>query len=596
MATPYELQLNNKKFRPNIVIRFLSTYFAIEQPDSGLAISYPYSRVVQGLTVSPTQVDLERATQTIASYSFKLTDKNGVITALVKDKATALRGEQVEIWVGRRTGSFDFSNYFKLPNTFIKKVDHSENAYYISTSDSTDRLTRAIFSITGKLEDAVLPFTNSFTLQDSTASWPTSGMAKIEDEIFSWTGKNDTLRRLTGIVRGELGTEPVSHDATADIFFAHTDTDNPLNILLKLMISGGGGGVYDVYPSGLGISQSLIDIAGIEELRDEIFFDDVFSFNFYQISNALNFIEPEILSPCNVRFVISTDSKISLAILDQSLFGAATNTIDEDTITTYPKWSVDDNDTMNVIQMSWDWDDVLQQFNQVTVRKDADSIAMNGERSPFKVSFKGVKASLNGAAFIEKFSQRYLARFANPTPEISFKTQIDKHLASEGSKVLVISSQIPAVNGTLQFANELEVLSRAINFETGDVSFKLAFTSYTGVRGCFIAPSDIFLTVIDQKTITVPAGRGLQYQTGWKMRLWNIAAIDYTADAVNEIAFIVGDTITFVNNFSTTLTANNFRIKFANYDEITEDQKRYCFISNLGNDFADGKSTYRITF
>ena len=212
------------------------------------------------------------------------------------------------------------------------------------------------------------------------------------------------------------------------------------------------------------------------------------------------------------------------------------------------------------------------------------------------MQLKGPRSVSGGQAIVDDRADRLLTRFASPNPEISISTHIDKHLLMVGSKVLLTSSQIPYVSGTLQFATELEVISRGINFETGDVKFKLAFTSYSGIRPCYIAPSDVMVNIIDQSTIDVPAGRGPCYEVGWKMRIWDIAAIGYASTQVNEIASIVGDTITFVDPSSTTLTDNDFRLKFCDYDDATQDQKRYCFISDMGNDFPDGASTYSITF
>jgi len=80
------------------------------------------------------------------------------------------------------------------------------------------------------------------------------------------------------------------------------------------------------------------------------------------------------------------------------------------------------------------------------------------------------------------------------------------------------------------------------------------------------------------------------------MVLWNEVTQSYTADPENEIVSIVGDTITFQNNFSTTLIPTTHRIKFADYDLVSQDQKRYCFISDSGLNFSDDTSTYRILF
>jgi hypothetical protein len=596
MPTNYETELLSKNFRGNVIIRFIGQYFAIHEPDSGLTIGAPYNTCVKSLIVNPTQVDLRRANQTIANYSFRLVDKANVITALVKERGDALVGQEVEIWIGRITGSFDFSDYFKLPMTKIKKIQHSENAYYISVGETTDRMRKPVFDLNNKLAGSILDSSTTLTLAQDITDLPSSGTCKIESEFISWSGKDNTLKQLTGLLRGLKGSTAAAHGIGQNFLWVYDVTDNPLDILLKLLISDGGGGAYDVYPSGLGIDQNLIDTTAIEAIRDSLFLGEQFSYSLYNITDCLKFIEDEILLGCNLRFVTSSNSKISLAVLDQSVFGDAPNSMDEDTISSYPSWEVDDNEIVNVIEVQWDWDEGTQTYNKISTYRNEDSITTNGERDTYKIKLKGPKDSLDGQAIIDDRTDRFLERFGSPNPKISFKTQIDKHLIEVGSKVLVQSSQIPFVSGTLQFATELEVVSRGINFETGDVTFKLAFTSYSDIRPCYIAPSDLVDTVIDQRTITVVAGRGDAYTAGWKMRLWDSTAIGYTADAVNEIESIAGDTITFKDAFVTTLVAGQHRIKFADYDDATLDQRRYCFISDDGNDFDDGSATYKITF
>lgn len=592
----YISELANKKFTGNVVVKFIGEYFAIRLPDSGLSIDPVQAQTVKSLVLNPTSVDLKRVSQTISNYSFKLVDKSNVLTGYVRDRADALVNQEVEVWIGRTGVAMDFSQYFKLPIVKIKKVQHAGNEYYFTCTESTDRMRQPVFELNAKTDAAVTNSTTTFTLQTDITDWPSSGFGVIDNEVFSWAAKNNGLKQISGILRGLKGTSDVAHSRGATVRQAYEVTDNPIDILLKLLISNGGGGTYDAYLDGLGISQNLIDITEIENLRDTIFDTQQYNFLLYDINNTLQFLEREILMPCNLRFKISENSKISLALLDQAIFGSAPNSIDENTIASYPQWEVDDNKIVNVIELDWDYNEATRSYSEKTIFKNAQSILDFGERDPFKLSFKGLRSSLNGLAILEDNAQRFLERFGTPNPEISFKTQIDKHLLNIGDKVLVQSSQIPTAAGNLQFATELEVISRGINFETGDVNFKLAFTSYSGIRGCYIAPSDRISTAINQKTITVPAGRGDCYSVGWKMVLWNEVTQSYTADPENEIVSIVGDTITFQNNFSTTLIPTTHRIKFADYDLVSQDQKRYCFISDSGLNFSDDTSTYRILF
>lgn len=596
MSTDYLTEVAaQKKYVGNVVILINGQYFAIRKPDSGLEIAKPFDRCIQSLVLNPTTIDLRRVTTTIASYSFKLVDKYNVITAIMQGDGAPIANAQVDIWLGRSDVDMDFSDYYKLPTTRVSKITHQDNSYNISSTEETDRMDRPIYA--GKSATAVdiLAATTIITMRDSLANFPSPGMVKLEDEFISYTGIDTPNNRFTGCVRGELGSTPADHEALSDALQVETLTDNPLNILLKLLISGGGGGSYDTLQSGLGISESLIDVSDIESLRDSLFDGDEFTLSFYSITSALKFIETELLTPNNLRFKTSRNSKISVAVLDKAVFVDATDLIDEDSITKYPQWTVDITKITNSLEIQWDYDEPTNQFRQRTVATNDDSIAAYGESTPLKFSFKGIKARLDGQTLVDDFTKHLLDRLSTPTPEIQMNTQIDKSLQNIGDKTLVESSQIPSANGTLNFASELEIVSRSINVTNGDVQFKLAFTSFTNIRSCYIAPSDSIASVISQKKITVGAGRGTYYSVGWKMRLWDSIGLAYEPDIINTINDVTGDTITFENDFVTTLDADH-KIKFADYDDVSDSQKRYCFISDGGANFADGKPTYKVTY
>ncbi len=597
MSTYLTEVASQKKYVGNVVMKINGQYFAIRKPDSGLVIAAPFDRCIQSLILNPTSIDLRRVTTTIASYSFKIVDKYGVVTAMVLGDGAPFMNAQVEIWLGRTDVAMSFADYYKLPITRINKMDHTENAYNFASTEETERMDRPIYRLKSALSVDILSGTTTLTMRDSIDDFPATGYLKIEDEFMSYTGKSDVLKRFTGVVRGELSSTPAAHSANTDALQSETVTANPITLLLQILISGGGGGAYDVLDSGLGIDPTLIDLTEIEALRTDLFTGVEFRLGLYNIESALKFIEEQILMPCNLRFTYSRSSKISLAILDKAVFVDTADLIDEDTISSYPKWTVDGNKIANRLEIQWDYDEVTNTYGRRTVSEDAASIAAYGAKTALKYDFKGIKEDLDGETIITEFADRLLARLSVSTPEVQMNTHVDKSLQTIGDKTLVESSQIPSVNGTLNFASEMEIVSRSINFQTGDVQFKLAFTSFTNIRSCYIAPCSEIITVISQKKVTLAAGRGDLYSVGWKLRLWDMFPLAYADAQINEIESISGDDITFVDNFTTTLTGpGDMKLKFANYDECAESQKRYCFISDAGLNFGDGKPTYKVTY
>lgn len=591
----YVSELVNKQYTGNVIIRFLSTYFSIRQPDSGLTVDTQYNGLVSGLQLSSIKIDPKIVQTPIANYTFKLLDKDNVITALVKDLGQDIFGENVEIWVGRTGVSMAFADYFKLPITKIKKIEHSENAYSFSSAEETDRIAKPIYDAKTRLSINILSGTTIITGLDDTTDFPSAGRIKIEDEFFDYTSKNDGTKTFSGITRAVNGSTAVAHDANVDMILAETITDNPLNIILKLLISGGGGGAYDVLDDGLGISNTLIDVSAIEDLRDDKFPDIEFELTFYDIEDALKYIEQQLLAPCGLRFSYGSGSTLSLVQIDQPIFVDPVDRIDEDTITSYPKWMVDDNKIVNEIIINWDFNEGTQEFNQRDVYTDATSQSDYGRRTPLTFNFKGVQEDLEGQDFLDTFAQDLLYRLANPKVEIDFSGQIDKHLINPGEITILESSQVPRYDGTLGFDTEVEVLSRGIDHIKGQVNWKLGFTAFSTIRSGYIGPSDLVAVVNSQSSINMASGRTSRWDVGYKVRLWDDSTDSYEADAVNTVATISGDTMTFQNAWSTTLTTDH-RIKFADYDQgVTDEQFRYCFISDDGNDFGDGERTYSIT-
>lgn len=593
----------DKKYTGNVVIQFNGIYFAIRQPDSGLVIPSPYDKIVSDLALNPTSIDIRRVTTTIATYSFRMVDKDEIISQIIAGNAGSVNRQTVKIWLGRSnlTGipanDMDFADYLAIPDTKIEQVTHTDNSYYFKTTQEIERINRPIYTQKTALAVDVLDGTTIFISRDSIDDFPAQGYLKVGDEFVSYFSKNDALKRFIGVVRGEFNSIPIEHKSNTEVFLVERVVDHPIDIILKILVSGGGGSAYDVLQSGLAIDQSLIDITAMEELRDTLLFGREYSLTLYDIDSALKYIEDEILQPNNLRFTTSPAAKITVAALDKAVFVDDDDILTEDSITKFPSWVVDNKNVVNRIIINWDFDEGRNQFGQRTDRKDSTSIALYGEQKPLEYSFKGIQLASGGTALVEDYIQRILARLSVPNPEISVSTQVNRSLQKIGDLIAMESSKIPADDGTLNFAGDLETIQQGYNAKTGDVTMKLAFTSFTAIRSCYIAPSDNLQTITDQKTFSLPAGRGTFYKVGWVMRLWNNDGSGYTADLPNVIANITGDVITMTDDFVTALTGpNDFRFKFADYDEVGVSQQRYCFINSTGNNFDDGKQPYKVTY
>jgi hypothetical protein len=591
--------LPDKKFVPNLVIRIKSNYFSIRQPDSGLTVPAANLGLVTAVNVNPTSIDPFRATTSINNYSVTLLDRNGVLSALFNNEPKFLQREKVEIWIGRTnttpdtTQNMAFADYYKLPDVFVNKVTKQENRYTFNAVEARDRLATGAFQQQTKLAVDILFNTTTITLQ-STASLPNSGTVQIGSEFISYTGK--TLTDITGCVRGEETSVPVGHSSGDDVFLVQVLQGNPIDLILQLLISSGGGGVYDVLPDGGGVDESLVDIDQFESVRDEFYSTYTFKLILGNLTSLKKLIEDELLFPLGIRLRGNNNGKIGLALIDRNIFEIDSPILDHDQLTRNPDFFVDDTKVVNRIRILWDWSDVSKTYLRSSEFTEPTSIAEFGASQFTELKFKGIRNSLSGSSIVNDIQLLFLSRFSFPRPQISVNAHMSASFLNLGDKGELITTLIPNDQGELNFVSSLEVISKAINLASGDVKFGLSFTSFSGIRLCYIAPSDVIISFTNQRTINVGAGRGDHYRRGWKMKLFSLITDEYTADAVNEIESVVGDVITFKNNWTTTLVANDYRIKFADYDDVTEQQKRFCFVSAGTNEFGDGRPPYQISF
>ena len=592
MAT-YTDELTEKNYVPNLVVRIMGNYYCIRQPDSGLVIPSAQQGVVRSLNLNPTQIDPFNATTTVNTNSFSLLDRGNVITALFASNPQIFQGELCEIWLGRSFTDMAFADYLKLTDTYISKVTKNDSSYNFSTKEAQDRLATGAFSTQAKLAVDILVGTTIITVQDVT-NLPASGLIKIDDEFISYTGIIGN--NLQNCVRGEQSSVPSAHDGGSDIYLCELLQGNPITLLLQLLISDGGGGVYDVLNDGADINQNLIDVAEFENIRDEYFSGYTFKFILFNLDSLRKFLETEILFPLGVRLRSNNNSKIGLAVLDRPTLNVDAPDLDHSLITKIPTYDVDDTKIFNKLRIEWNYNDATGKYLNLSEYTDATSEAQFGHRKPFAMKFKGLRSTLAGQTAVDKIAEIFFLRFAFPKPNVSLNAQMKSSLWLLGEKAFVESSLIPTSAGDLNFGDSLEIMQRAINYQTGDVNFRLSFNAMTGLRACFIAPSDTIATVTTQKVLSVGAGRGDNYRAEWKMRLYSNVTRNYVDAQVNEIASVVGDVVTFVDAWTTTLVASDHRIMFADYDQVSEQQKKFCFISDDGNTFTDGKPSYIISF
>lgn len=590
--TTYLDSLPEKKFTPNIVIFFMGEYFSTHQPDSGLVIDADKVGLVKSLAINPTSVDPSNASTTISSITFALLDRAGIITSLFLNQTNYLQNEEVLVYLGRVGVDMDFADYFLMPKCHVAKSSKSDGAWNFSTQEKKDRLNRPAFANKTKLGASILAGTTTITVQDVSLLNP-SGMVKIDKEYILYSGVDLVNNFLTGCIRGNRNTTPAAYNLGEDVVQADEIQANPIDILISLLVSSGGGGSYDTLIDGAAIDESLVDVDQMEAIRDQIALDWEFDIALSGIESLVEFLETEILFPLGLRLRTNNNSKIGLALLNRTFFDVDTPDMNDDNVTKNPSFEVSDQKIFNKIRVNWAFLDDTETFTKVHEVSDEDSIDEFGEQI-LELSVKGIQTLLDGQAIVEEIADQFLKRFYVPRPVISLAVQMSGSRALIGDKVDFESGLVVDIDtGLLGLEKDLEVISRAVNHQTGDVTTKLTWTWYSGMRQCYISPTDPIEAVIGQDRVTIPAGRSSLYRPGWVVRLWDDVAGDYVNGELNTILEISGNDLIFEGDWVVVLTTD-MRIKFADYDDVSEQQKKYCFVG-CGADFNDGGKLYQIT-
>ena len=315
--------LANTGFQTNIVIEIDGTYFGKHQPDSGLVIDSDKLLLSTG-SINPSQVNLRRATTTTSNVTLKVLDKNGVFSTFLGADDNALTGLELNLYVGRITGSFDWADYELIKTYIIRDISKSAGFYTLRAVSPTDQMNDGTFNVFGNLNTAINDNDSTIIIDTETDIFSSYTALIIDSEFISYDVGNLTFdagneqTTITSVTRSQFSSTAVAHSAGTECYPVYSVSENPVDIILKLWISNGGGGIYDTYPDGIGISNSLVDITAIEGIRDTFHSGETFELRFYNVSNTLKYIQDHFpyLSWAPIIFTSATEKQRTKKILD----------------------------------------------------------------------------------------------------------------------------------------------------------------------------------------------------------------------------------------------------------------------------------------
>ena len=289
MSLLTELQ-SSKTHQINIVIELDGVNYSKYQPDSGLTVDSENIGLIKSFSISPSKIDIRRANQTVASASFTMLDKDGLISSRIGASDSALIGTNCNVYIGVMTGSFDFTDYELVAQNTVKSINKSGADYKFNTKEPTSLLKAPIYTDFTQLTNSINDTDTTIDVDD-TSIFPSSGKAQIDSEVIDYTSKNSTS--LLGVTRADLSSEADGHSAGADIFPITTLTQNPMDLIPFLITDS----------TTLNLSSSLVDTAAFAALKASTFSGETYDFDVTQIDDVLEFIEDEILAPTGTRLV-----------------------------------------------------------------------------------------------------------------------------------------------------------------------------------------------------------------------------------------------------------------------------------------------------
>lgn len=603
--TAYEDELD-KTLKLNIIVDIDGVKYGTYEPDSGLAVTNEFLQVKRPM-INGVNVDIRKANSPIGTFSFQLVEFefNKTSSKIMIDDTQFLEKDCI-VYAGHITGSFDFADYVELARTKITSVKKIPNGYSIRTKEVSNLIAKPALGREDILETFILAASTTLSIFDTTA-WPSSGLLLVDNEFMTYAAKDIDNKTLTGLARGLKGSTAVDHEVGSTVYFV-TDLAavNPVTMILQILLSNTGDlsnhGTYDVLDNGLNIDPANVDIVDIENIRDTHFIGEQHSLLIWGVESMLKYLEKVLLPSTNLRF-ISINGKIGLSLLDQVDFNETVPIIDESSIKGTPTWGLTSDKVVNVINVQYDYNFSTGKYATLETFKDNDSIATFGEKKPLKVNMQSVTTALNGAVIATERASRLLGRLATARGKVTLTCHFDKSNLQIGSNAQIVHRFLPQQGGSLGFSDQLEIMSRSIDLSKGTVKYKLEFTSYTGIRVPFIAPSPKITSVDSQSVFDVTdasclkvGDRILIFKDGPLDIDLNPTAGSYLPDTFRAIELIVGNKVTVNTAFVSTL-GTDITIKLADYDEATSDQKaKYAFIGENAGFFNDGSKSYQIIF
>lgn len=231
------------------------------------------------------QIEIDRGgAGSVSKFVITLIDKNQELSKLFQpgNIVDDMLARDCDVYLGFEGGSHP-EDSVRIFNGSIDSIEFGAGNCKLSVAHPEQKKRQEIFTQSQtRLVGAINDIDTSITLESTSGLViPTDiqrSFIRIDDELIEYTGTSGSA--LTGVSRGAFGTTASSHADEAGVDSVYIFTGDPIDIALKLMVSGG----QEFYSSGTSVP-SFVQLSGTENIANTFLVED---FNFQDDIGLVN--------------------------------------------------------------------------------------------------------------------------------------------------------------------------------------------------------------------------------------------------------------------------------------------------------------------
>lgn len=487
----------------NTILWYFTSHADTATPGGASVIS----KVVEGLAGTSQTLSPDKATATIGDISFKLVDKDSVITNQLGSQIAlgrSTRRQRVRVYVGYE--GLDFADYSLVQTQLVTNISYDAGSYNFSCKDIQREMRKDIFdqarttlssTLSASATTVEVADTSAFSMVAHGNSYSDSpsatvGYIKIQDEIIKYTGKTST--QFTGCTRGALNTLPVEHAidpaAVADrrtpvseYIYLEMPAVKLMYALLTGVLHNQGGATLPVRWH-LGIPTTYVRLASFTGIGPDLWdtANDqnglVVRFEALEKEDGKKFIEEELALLTGVFMPIHTDGTLGLRRMENILAGASyVRQLDETNVVQAGTLTHDMEGLHNQIQVSWNYEPFHEDFTRVNLLIDSPSITKHGKSDVLKLEFRGLHGSRHSSIMLAQRFDSLRDRYSGPPLRLPLKLVPSCNGLEVGDVVRVRLPKVKdfVANGGLD--RSFEIQSVKMDWITGALQLELFASS-----------------------------------------------------------------------------------------------------------------------